>query len=332
MAGASGKKKTVKYAKPKPKKMAKPKRGQRRNKVLKIKAASWEAKNFKELGRGGEAIIYTLKPGIVAKIFLKPDAPEFAEDPELREAAWVRIEEMQTKLFSFPKDLPAELVTPTGVLVNGRNRVFGYVMPFINGTSLDKLGRTNMNPTAKKTKKMLVSLYDTVVKLHEQGVIIGDFNENNIIVFRDIPYLIDADSMQFGPYQCRSFIPRFTAPEILRITNSDAGSGRKKKDIRQWSFAMATTYNELTDWYSYLVIAMRLLTFTDPYGGVAYDMDLAERMSQRITVFDQPVVYPLIAKPLSSVPRPILETFFKVFHLHKRFIPDKKIFDSLANN
>lgn len=320
----------------KAKRSAKSKNGRKKNKVLKIKAPKWNPMSFKELGRGGEAVIYFLKPDTVAKIFLKPDASEFSDNPELKEAAKIRITEMQTKLFEFPVDLPDELVTPIGVLISKDDNIFGYVMPFIKGVSLDKLSRTNSPLKPKRLKKILLSLYDTVASLHAQGVIIGDFNENNIIVASDIPYLVDADSMQFGPYQCRSFIPRFTAPEIMKViktqvTEPVATTRKKKKDKEAplWSFLMAKPHSELTDWYSFLVIAMRLLTFTDPYGGVVKDVSLPERIKQKITVFNPQVIYPPIARPLRDIPRPILEVFFKVFHKDERFVPEREIFESL---
>ena len=309
-------------------------------KLLKIIAPDWNPKKFRELGRGGEAAIYLLKPDTVAKVFLQPADPEFNGNPQLQAAAKVRIKEMQTKLLEFPGDLPPEVVTPTGLLIVKNKKIFGYVMPLIEGISLDKLTRTDSRLTPQMAKTLLLRLHTVVSNSHAKGVIIGDFNENNIIVSADVPYLIDADSMQFGGYQCKTFTPRFTAPEILKIvpipdnktpTKTIAKRDKKKKAAIAQNFLMAQPHNELTDWYAYLVIAMRLLTFTDPYGGVAAELDLAERIKQRITVFDQRVTYPLIARPLKSVPRPILEIFFRVFHRQERLVPKPEIFESLSD-
>lgn len=323
--------------------------------MLVLKTAAWNPERFPEIGRGGEAVVYEMRRDLAAKVFLSPGAPELANNPQLQEAARVRIAEMQYKLFDFPHELPKGLIAPTAVLVDGSGKVFGYAMPFVQGVQLEQLGRTTglLQPSfalrllarlcgwfgkqprfaerviarlyqlagkerLSATAKLLLGLYDLVAGLHAKGVVIGDFNENNVLVAEDMtPYLIDADSMQFGLYQCKSFMPRFVAPELLKFTPS-APQGDQ--------FAMVAPHNELTDWYSFLVIAMRLMTFTEPYGGVADGIDLGRRLTERITIFDPRVIYPMVARPLREVPRPILEVFFRVFHKGERFIPNREMF------
>ena len=292
--------------------------------MLTIKTKTWTPARFEELGRGGEAVVYKMRDDIAAKIFHLPSAIEFADSPEMQDAARVRIKEMQTKLLKFPEVLTSDVAAPNGVLVNGKDQIFGYVMPFIDGISLDRFGRTTSILTASLTLKLLSGLHDLVKGLHAKGVVIGDLNENNIIVSKRKPRLIDADSVQFGPYKCKSFMPRFVAPEIITL-------GENGNPL-QPTFNMVAPHSELTDWYSFMVIAMRLITFTDPYGGLANGVDLGERIAKRMTVFDPKVMYPRIAKPLKCVPRPILEAFFRMFHKGERFIPDKEVFRSLCPN
>ena len=336
--------------------------------MLKIQAKTWQTSRFKELGRGGEAVVYRLKPDTVAKVFHRPDAQEFADNPQLQEAARVRLVEMQTKLLDFPADLPAQLVAPAGVLINPKRQVFGYVMPFREGTALDQFARTTSILTTKLVARLLCGLHDLVSALHKCGMVIGDFNENNVIIDKKTPYLIDADSMQFGKYQCRSFMPHFVAPELVaadknanvptprqsvsRIPCPDCGSltcisartvgtparpstrrARQQTAINtslQPQFQMVAPHTETTDWYSFLVIAMRLSTFTGPFGGVVNGMDLAERLEKRVTVFDRRVVYPRVAQPLKKVPRPLLELFYRLFHLGERVVPDRELFVALG--
>lgn len=297
-------------------------------KLLRIRTSRWNPSRFKELGRGGEAVVYRLRSDTAAKVFLLPHAPEYTDSQQLQDAARARIREMQTKLDAFPRDLPTEVVAPTGVLVNAKRQVFGYVMPLITGVSLDQLSRTSSIGTPKVLSTVLTKLYDLVVALHARGVVIGDFNENNVIVGRATPHLIDADAMQFGDFQCRTFMPRFVAPELITV---ERPGGRSKKMLAvQPSFTMVAPHTELTDWYAFLVIAMRLLTFTDPYGGVVAGMDLVARLAGRVTVFDRRVTYPAIARPLGQVPRPILGAFFRAFHRGERFIPDRSIFEPIT--
>lgn len=292
--------------------------------MLNIKTRTWTPSRFEELGRGGEAVVYKIRDDTAAKVFHLPNALEYADNPQMQEAARARITEMQTKLLQFPEGLTSDVAAPNGVLVNGKGQIFGYVMPFIDGMSLDRFGRTTSILTASLTMKLLSGLHDLVSGLHAKGIVIGDLNENNIIVSKRKPRLIDADSVQFGPYECRSFMPRFVAPELISFDED----GREP----QPTFKMVAPHSPLTDWYSFTVIAMRLITFTDPYGGVTNGIELGERITKRMTVFDPKVMYPRIAKPLKCVPRPILDTFFRMFHKGERFIPDKEVFRSLCPN
>lgn len=330
-----------------------------------VMAGRWPPKNCEEIGRGGEAVVYRLNQSIVAKVFLNNKAPEYKDDEQLQEASKMRIEEMQEKLFDFPQGLPQQLVIPNGVLVRKNKEVFGYTMPMIEGVSLEKLTRTDSILTPAMLRNLLYSLHDLVTELHSKGVVIGDFNESNVIVKDSMPYLIDADSMQFGRWQCRCFMPRFVDPEILgfkkgkavvnipQVKKSTKGCNcdecvaqrervfQEQKKLREemieqakknlpLEFTMVKGHSQQGDWYSFLVIAMRLITFTDPYGGVLPGKDLVERIKERITVFNPNVVYPLVAKPLATVPRPILEMFFKAFHLGERFVPPRELFNSLV--
>ncbi len=301
--------------------------------MLRIKAQTWRADRFPEIGRGGEAVVYRLRNDLVAKVFLLPTAPEYADNKALQEAASVRIREMQTKLLEFPEDVPEGLVTPYGVLVSPHGNIFGYAMSFVDGVPLDKLSRTSSGCPSSMAGLVLVRLHELVSALHERGIVVGDLNENNIIVSKQGPRFIDADSMQFGQYPCRAFMPRFTAPELLEVDAPRRFFRRAQPPVQPGKpvvYKMVAPHSELTDWYSFLVIAMRVLTFTDPYGGVAPNMSFEERYSKRVTVFDRQVTYPRVARPLSSVPRPILELFFRAFHRGERFVPDKELFSAIG--
>lgn len=283
-------------------------------KVLLIKGRKWKEGKFPEIGRGGEAVIYALKEDTVAKVFLEPSDPQFASDAGLQKAAEERIVLMQTKLYDIPNDLPSRVVVPNGILIDENEKIFGYTMPFIaqsKNFSEIKSIQTNKN----KIKDLLLQLYDVIAALHNKGVIIGDLNENNILVTpRNGIKIVDVDSMQFDKYICTTFITRYTPPEFLKLGKSIT---LKKKR------------NDITDWYAFLVIAMRLLANTDPYGGVVQNMTLGERLKNNITIFDPRVIYPVTAIPIRTIHRPVLEIFFEAFFKKARFVPDRSVFESL---
>lgn len=284
------------------------------SKLLLITANQWQTKHFEEIGRGGEAVVYKIKDDTVAKIFLQPSDPQFSSDQDLQKAAIERLCLMQTKLWDLPVGLPPHVVTPTGVLVDNKEHVFGYIMPFVKGSKTF----SEIQKGAKgKSKNLLLKLYDLIAGLHEKNVVIGDLNENNILVSnRTTVKIVDTDSMQFGTYLCTTFVPRFTPPEFL--------------SIKKGSVSLKEARTTLSDWYGFLVIAMRFMTNTDPYGGVLEGMTLLERMQKHVTVFDSRVIYPKNAVPLRSLARPLLEVFFNAFYNKKRFVPDRAIFEALV--
>lgn len=298
--------------------------------MLKIKVQKWTPSRFLELGWGGEAVVYKIRTDTVAKVFHLPTASMFKGDSSLQEAAKIRLREMQKKLFHIPSGLPVGVVVPNGVLVNMKGRVFGYTMPYIAGVPLEYWTRTT-KVDVKSQMKVLANLHDMVSAVHAKGCVMGDLNENNVLIDNGKVYLIDVDSMQFGDYQCRALTLKFTAPELIQFNKEHmnvAKRGVKKDNISAPSVvSLVAPHTELTDWYSFLVIAMRVLTSTDPYGGTIGDMEIGERIARRITIFDKRVKYPAIARPLKSVPRNILEVFFRAFHGGERFIPQKDIFN-----
>lgn len=281
---------------------------------LSIQADKARLRKLGEIGRGGEAVVYWLREDTAAKVFLEPNDPFYEADENQKKAAEERIALMQTKLLEIPEELPSNVVVPKGILVDEKEKIFGYIMTLVkwckNLSEVQKGKDRSWN-----TRWILLQLYDTLIELHKKEVVIGDLNENNILLDDEHRVkLVDVDSMQFGRYICPTFVPKFTPPELLNI--DDIVSLKEKR-------------TPLSDWYSFLVVAMHLLTNTDPYGGVFEKMTLPERIKERITVFDPRVRYPVNAIPLRSLKRPVLEIFFEAFYNDKRFVPDRTVFEEL---
>ena len=89
----------------------------------------------KIIGGGGEAEVFNIGAGEVAKIFMPPNHPNLVGNLSAQKAAELRIEEHQKKLKRFPANLPKEVVTPTSLVmsVDGK-KVVGYTMKFLSGT------------------------------------------------------------------------------------------------------------------------------------------------------------------------------------------------------
>lgn len=300
--------------------------------MLRLKSEPWLFRErFPELGRGGEAVTYRLKADTVAKVWHQPTDPVFKDNPMLQEAAVARIREMQHKLFAFPTNIPPNVVGPTGVLQQASGHIFGYVMPFIAGVPWESLTRADSTVLFADRMQLLTHLHDLISGLHRRGVVGGDLNDNNFLVMKGVPFLIDTDPIQFGRYHCRTFHPHFTAPELLQVIRPPKRRIQTVGDVpAPTMFRLKKPHCELTDWYSFLAIAMRLLTFTGPFGGTVNGMEHADRLARRLTVFDRSVIYPQIARPMKDVPRPVLEMFVRAFALGDRFVPDREVFQHLS--
>ncbi|HUP19874.1 MAG TPA: hypothetical protein VM778_07970 [Gemmatimonadota bacterium] len=266
------------------------------------------------VGEGGEAIIYALGGGRVAKVFKTPDHPDFAADASARAAAELRLDEHQTKLAAFPVPAPPRLVAPSSVLRDEGGRVVGYAMPFIDGADLlirygERSFREGRVPDAAVCA-LFRDLHATLVAVHRAGIVVGDLNDLNILARGSEAWLIDADSMQFGGYRSRVFTERFLDPALAA-----AGVSRPVLD---------RPYDEAADWYAFACLLMQSLLYVGPFGGVYRPRSAAERVAHparplhRISIFHPDVRYPKPARPLAILPDALIEHFRGVFEAGRR--------------
>lgn len=282
------------------------------------------------IGKGGEADVYDIGDGLVLKVFKPPNHPDFQGNRAAQEGARQRIEEHQAKLPVFPKGLPSRVISPREIAYNtntARRKIVGYDMVFLKGTeAVLRLGEKSYCLAAGVTDEQKIrifrDLYRTVFALHEQhNVVVGDFNDLNALIKGDEVYLIDADSMQFGPYLCRVFTNKFVDPRLC--------------DPNDCSPMLCKPHDVLSDWYAYLVLLMQSLLFVDPFGGVYKPSDKMKRIPHharslhRITVWHPEVTYPKPARPMDSLPDRMLDYFRGVFQEDRREIPPLSLLDSL---
>jgi len=277
------------------------------------------------IGKGGEADVFDIGGGKVLKLYKPPNHPDYEGNSVEQDGAKKRIEEHQTKLPDFPKGLPSHLIAPVDLALNSRKKVLGYTMPFLRSTEpIIRLGERSFREagfTDEAVVRTFRDLHQTVFALHERNVVIGDFNDLNVLVKGVESFIIDADSMQFGKYLCRVFTGKFVDPMLC--------------DAKMTSPMLVKPHNELSDWYAYLVMLMQSLLFVGPYGGVYKCQDPKKRIPHdsrplhRITVWHPDVRYPKPAKPLESLPDTMLSYLSEVFQRDKRGIPPMSLLDSL---
>lgn len=261
------------------------------------------------IGKGGEAEIYRIDAGTVLKLYKTPDHIDYTGQPHEQAAARRRLGLLQTKLLDFPQGLPQRVVQPVELALDDAGRIAGYTMRFIDGADVlaryaDRsycFGRV----TRKLVAKLFRDLHATVGGIHTGKVVIGDFNDLNVLVAQDgTCWLVDADSFQYGPYACSLYTEKFVDPR-----HCDPAKG---------VLAPARPPAADSDWYAYTAMLMQSLVYVGPYGGVhrpasGHPVPQRERPLKRLTVFDSEVRYPKPALPLDSVPTPVLDYLRDVF-------------------
>lgn len=267
------------------------------------------------IGQGGEAEVFDIG-GRALKVFKGPEHPDFRGSPHERDAADRRLALHQHKLPAFPAGLPERVITPAALAMDRKRggRIVGYAMRLVAGAEL--LARhaepqMRRQPAAgNHAVAVLRDLHATVTALHRAGVIIGDFNDSNVLVSGQRAYLIDADSFQFGGFPCAVFTERFVDPLLCDPTAAAP--------------VLCRPYSDDSDWYAFHVLAMRTLLGVGPYGGVHRPSDPARRVPQsarplhRLTVFDPAVVYPKPALPYDVLPDALLARLEDVFRRDRR--------------
>ena len=276
------------------------------------------------LAQGGEAEIYDLGDGTVLKHFKPPAHPDFAGDAAAQALVAQRLVEHQRKLPAFPAALPAQVVTPCGLAFaeKAERTLVGYRMPRVGGEPLFHLGeprwRRDRAVTGGDTLAPLVDLLDAVTALHQAGVVIGDFNDLNVLVEGDRVHLIDADSYQFGGFRCAMFSERFLDPRLC-----------------QGQLSPAAPHDRDSDWFAFHVMVARTLLLVGPWGGVYQPADPAARCSpnarvlRRITIFDPEVVLPRAALPPAALPDELCAHLAEVFHGARRGPPPRRLLAEL---
>lgn len=265
------------------------------------------------IGKGGEADVYDIGNDTALKIFKPADHPDFDGLPNDQRAAQLRIAEHQRKLPMFPQGLPAHVVVPTALAKDAKGAIAGYVMPFKKG------GEVLLRYTQKAFRQAVPSddvrdilrdLHATVRGVHGAKVVIGDFNDLNVIVIGKEAYLIDADSMQFGGFRCGVFTTRFVDP-LLCDPNASGPM-------------LVRPHTPESDWYAFNVMLMQCFLYVDPYGGIYQPQDPTRRVVhtarplKRITIFHPDVRYPKPALPYGMLPDELLEHFHRVFEKDER--------------
>jgi len=263
------------------------------------------------LGHGGEADVYDLGDRAL-KLYKGPRHPDVAGDPVREAAAATRLADLEERVGSFPRGLPARVVAPRALAWSsgGRRRApVGIVMDKVGGVPLHTLSEPKLRRTGAVDLGELVGalrdLHLTLCGVHAAGVVVGDFNDGNVLVDGARAHLIDADSFQWGRWPCSLFTERFVDPRLC--------------DPAAPAPALIRPHDRDSDWFGFAVMVFRTLVWVGPFGGVHQPRDPARRVAPAArplrgpTVFDPEVVYPRAAVPLAALSDELRGHFEDVF-------------------
>jgi H/ACA ribonucleoprotein complex subunit 3 len=278
------------------------------------------------IGKGGEADIYDLKNGKVLKLFKPADHPDYQLLPQEQLAAKARLSIHQQKLPAFPNNLPVRVIKPESLATDKQGMILGYAMPFLQNTMpllqySDRTYRNTNGISQQFVTSLFRDLHETVLKIHQVNVTIGDFNDLNLLISQNQVNLIDADSFQFGQFPCQVFTARFVDPMLCdRNANQPI---------------LISSYNRESDWYAFTVMLMQSFLYVDPYGGVykpnsqASQIPHSARPLQRITIFHPDVRYPKPAIPYKVLSDDLLQHFHNCFEKNWRGIFPQSLLTSM---
>lgn len=228
--------------------------------------------------------------------------------------------------FSTTTQLPPQLLAPQRPVTDDQGTFIGFQMPLLPADTvpikfLSKASfwqKNGLTTTAVLT--LFRQLHTTLITLHNQGIIVGDLNDQNIFITPP-PYnaatpsaqlraslspsyfLIDVDSYQFGRFPCPVAMDLFVDPNLYGIA-----------DLSKRPF-----FSPATDWYAYFVLLVRSLLHIHPYGGVhKQHKSIAARATAGLSILQADVVYPANARPRESLPDSLLQHLHRIFDLGER--------------
>ena len=254
-----------------------------------------QLESLPQITEGGEAIIYAHGRNEVIKAF-KPN---------------VNLGNKEKKVAKFlTARFPANVAKPLQMLmVNGR--FAGYVMQRIDGAEdFHQFTKKKFLATSGFSNKDIAELVwqasVSIKSLHENGILIGDISDNNLVAVGKNPFFIDVDSWGVqGMFSPDAYTELFTCPDSYAPNGSICFS----LDSENYNFA---------------VLAFNMLTRIHPFFGVhdkAPNMSPAERMKRRISILGKEKEHIKIPKIIPSwkwISPDLEQTFIDIFENGKR--------------
>ena len=227
----------------------------------------------KRIGKGGEGEVFAIesKPDSAIKIY----KDELRAKREAKVRAMVQADLAEsTKLVAFP----------AAIATDRRGGFIGFLMRLVSGyRPIHEL----YSPKSRKAHfpkadyrfvvRAALNVANAVVKVHQSGCVIGDFNHSGVLVSEQATVsLIDADSFQYSRegklFPCVVGVPDFTPPELH---GADLSSVRRSEAHDNFGLAVAIFH----------LLAMGKHPYAGRFSGG--DISMSEAIEQHRFAFSQ---------------------------------------------
>jgi len=193
------------------------------------------------------------------------------------------------------------ILAPSLLVFDSSHHPIGFAMPFAKGTEvICKLFTTGFRNqigfNEQATTDLVKKIQQIVAQVHSNKCLIVDLNEFSLLVDSkkyEKPYFCDVDSWQTPSY------PALALMESVR-----------DRLIKQ------NKWTELSDWFSFAIVAFQLYIGIHPYKGMHPDYspkDWIQRMQDGVSVFDKKTIIPPSCRPFSVIPKAHFNWFQEIF-------------------
>lgn len=213
------------------------------------------------------------------------------------------------------------VIKPEELIYDYHQNIIGYTMkPLYNTVPLSRVLTTdyqNMNSISHNDLiQIMLSIKKNLEDIHKAHCLMVDINDSNILVDKDLNvYIIDVDSFQ---------TPNYRATALQEYA--------KDFSVKNYNFT------ELSDWYSFALLAFRLLIGIHPFLGrwnkyTKKDLQnsLEYRSTHNISILNPDVVFPKSVRDFSFIPKNYYKWFFELFEKGQRLLPPVDIGSIVSN-
>ncbi|MDO4805704.1 MAG: hypothetical protein Q4A07_00505 [Coriobacteriales bacterium] len=230
-----------------------------------------------QIKHGTEGTVYSIEgnPGMVAKVYAQKRYDEVSDRrqgrPDGRAFMHAKLREMVRQGKSVNSQQWSSvhghsfLAWPADTLVDANGRFCGYVMPRVKGkgnlyAAIDEGAHDGFfgpgNYTWRTAIKIAKQLAYVVGKLHDAGIVVGDFNPQNFLIDSNgFVSFCDTDSYTISPkYKTFVAFPGYVAPELQG---------------KPWSMTRPDCqFTKESDVFSLSCLIFQLLTGKHPFNGI----------------------------------------------------------------